>query len=581
MADQLPEQRKRPSLSSDGSSLVEKIRYEKSWLHRHCSSVAMRDKKAKKSGQLFSGLLVMNVVFLGSALISSMIFNKVAITPFDVKVFLSLLMVLSSCWLLYYMLGTSRKPHAVLYRDVHAGAFWLRGSLVLFGTCSLMLAVFNIGFEVSRPGCESPINIIFPCLEIVFISLQTGLLWFYCKDCVQVQHTLTRYGLMLTLATDLLLWTLAVANDSIHEEIEYFSKSSNNQSSPEGRCCYALSFSLVPLLKAVNLDNEDITLEGQTENSSSCNCTGRYYCRVFYQGYLTLYPFNLEYNLIGCSMLYIMWENVGRRAAHHSTHILPRFRFHGVLFGPLLGIVVLLVGVCVFIFYQIRATSFTLTQREFVLYYGYHIALLPLMTMCSVAGTIIHSLEERQLDPHKNPTRSLDTILLLGSALGQFAISYYSIVAVVATDTRDLVNSLNLTNSVILIFQHIGQNIFIIEGLRKQPPGEGVIHLQLHRRSSAPGLTYIKQDANPPVKGQGLAEGKVKEEEKSVEEEPPEGIKPRSTSIPSLRRASQIYLEAYSNLNWKRRAVKEIALFLILSNIIVSNEPSSSYFFGS
>ncbi|XP_069056204.1 proton channel OTOP3 [Pleurodeles waltl] len=486
MADQLPEQRKRPSLSSDGSSLVEKIRYEKSWLHRHCSSVAMRDKKAKKSGQLFSGLLVMNVVFLGSALISSMIFNKVAITPFDVKVFLSLLMVLSSCWLLYYMLGTSRKPHAVLYRDVHAGAFWLRGSLVLFGTCSLMLAVFNIGFEVSRPGCESPINIIFPCLEIVFISLQTGLLWFYCKDCVQVQHTLTRYGLMLTLATDLLLWTLAVANDSIHEEIEYFSKSSNNQ-------------------------------------SSSCNCTGRYYCRVFYQGYLTLYPFNLEYNLIGCSMLYIMWENVGRRAAHHSTHILPRFRFHGVLFGPLLGIVVLLVGVCVFIFYQIRATSFTLTQREFVLYYGYHIALLPLMTMCSVAGTIIHSLEERQLDPHKNPTRSLDTILLLGSALGQFAISYYSIVAVVATDTRDLVNSLNLTNSVILIFQHIGQNIFIIEGLRKQPPGEG----------------------------------------------PPEGIKPRSTSIPSLRRASQIYLEAYSNLNWKRRAVKEIALFLILSNIIL------------
>ncbi|XP_078506944.1 proton channel OTOP3 [Lissotriton helveticus] len=539
MADQLPDQRKRTSLSSDRTALVEKIRYEKSWLHRHCSSVAMRDKQAQKSRQLFSGLLGMNVVFLGSALISSMIFNKVAITKFDVKIFLSLLMVLCSCWLLYYMLGTSRKPHAVLYRDAHAGAFWLRGSLVLFGTCSLMLAVFNIGFEVNRLGCKSTIDIIFPCLEIVFISLQTALLWFYCKDCVQVQHTLTRYGLMLTLATDLLLWTLAVVNDSIHEEMAYFSKSSNDQA---------------PL---------------EAENSSSCNCTGRYYCRVFYQGYLNLYPFNLEYNLIGCSMLYIMWKNVGRRVAHHSTHILPPFRLQGVLFGPLLGTIVLMTGACVFILYQIHATSSTLTQREFVLYYGYHIVLLPVMTMCSLAGTIIHSLEERQLDPHKNPTRSLDTILLLGSALGQFAISYYSIVATLATNTRDLKNSLNLTNSVILIVQHIGQNIFIIEGLRKQPPGAGTIHHQLHRRSSAPGPAFINQEDIPPITRQGFAEEKVKEEANIGEEVAPGGVKPRRASISSLRRASQIYLQAYSNLNWKRRAVKEIALFLILSNIIL------------
>ncbi|XP_069510947.1 proton channel OTOP3 [Ambystoma mexicanum] len=468
----------------------------------------MRDRQAQKSGQLFSGLLLMNVAFLGIALISSMVFNKVAITKRDVKIFLCLLMVLSSSWMLYYMLATARKPHAVLYKDPHAGAFWLRGSLVLFGTCSLLLAVFNIGFEVDRAGCESSIEIIFPCLEILTISIQMCLLWFYSKDCIQVQHNLTRYGLMLTLTTDLLLWILAVMNDSVQEEIENSPKASNNMTPSQGKC--------------------------------HCSCIEKDYCRVFYQGYRTLYPFNLEYNLIGCSMLYIMWKNVGRKVIGHATHTLPHFRLHGVLFGPLLGMIALLVGACIFVMYQVRATSSTLTQQEFVFYYGYHIALLPVMTLCSLAGTIIHTLEERQLDTHKNPTRSLDTVLLLGAALGQFAISYYSIVAVVATNTQEVVNCLNLTYSVVIIIQHIGQNIFIIEGLRKQPPVES-----------------------------STAEENSKELAMNGGEQPAGRATTRRASIQNLRRASHLYLQTYSQLNWKRRAVKEIALFLILCNIIL------------
>lgn len=104
-----------------------KIRYEKSWLHRHCSSLLRRDKQAQKAGQLFSGLLAMNVVFLGSAFICSMIFNKVAITVGDVWIFLSILKILALGWIAYYLLFTRRKPHAVLYRDVHAGSVWVKG----------------------------------------------------------------------------------------------------------------------------------------------------------------------------------------------------------------------------------------------------------------------------------------------------------------------------------------------------------------------------------------------------------------------------------------------------------------------
>lgn len=103
------------------------IHYEKFWLYRHCSSVQQRDRQAQKAGQLVSGLLAMNVVFLGCAFISSMIFNHMAITLAEVWILLSILKVLCLCWIIYHLLGTSRQPHAVLHRDSHAGPLWIRG----------------------------------------------------------------------------------------------------------------------------------------------------------------------------------------------------------------------------------------------------------------------------------------------------------------------------------------------------------------------------------------------------------------------------------------------------------------------
>lgn len=99
----------------------------KSWLARHVSLLLRRDRQAQKAGQLFSGLLALNVVFLGGAFICSMIFNNVAVTLGDVWILLAVLRTLSLLWLLYYRTSTSRRPHAVLYRDPHAGPIWVRG----------------------------------------------------------------------------------------------------------------------------------------------------------------------------------------------------------------------------------------------------------------------------------------------------------------------------------------------------------------------------------------------------------------------------------------------------------------------
>ncbi|NWV97766.1 OTOP3 protein, partial [Machaerirhynchus nigripectus] len=502
------------SRSASAPTDTSKIHYEKFWLYRHCSSVQQRDRQAQKAGQLFSGLLAMNVVFLGSAFISSMIFNQVAITLADVWILLSILKVLCLFWIIYYLLGTSRQPHAVLYRDSHAGAIWIRGSVLLFGMCSILLNVFQIGYSTILIHCKSRVEIVFPSIGILFICTQAYFLWHHSKDCIQVQHNFTRCGLMLTIATNLLLWLLAVTNDTLHVEIESQLREVERRFAGKAPSSHP---------------------HGCNE-TTLCTCPNTTICKVFQKGYILLYPFNTEYCLVCCSVLYVMWKNVGRRISHHHVpHTKPKFKLQGVVFGPLLGTAAVIIGACVFMMYQIQATSLAPSRQVFVIYYSYYIVLLPLMSVGAVVGTIIHALEKKELDTLKNPTRSLDVVLLMGAALGQIGMSYFSIVALVATDPRDLLNSLILSYSILLIFQNITQNVFVIDGL--------------HRRRTPPG------------------------KEEDTKEQNHEAYIQRRVSVLELgqeiRKASLSYIYTYSHLSWKRRVLREISFFLVLCNIIL------------
>ncbi|KAM4663489.1 proton channel OTOP3-like [Discoglossus pictus] len=653
-----------PGLSVDPGGPY--LHYEHSWLHRHCPSPVVQHQRARQSGRLFSGLLAMNVVFLGAALVSSVILSGGFITSRDSNIFLSILMLLSSVWALYHLLATRRRTLALLLQDHHAGTRWLQASLALFGICSLLLSVFKIGYYIMLLPCKMPTDIIFSSVEILFICVQTCLLWFSCKDCIQVKHNLTRCGIMLTLATNLLLWFLAVIDDSVHRENE-----------------------LVNATSDVNI---------------SCSCPNFSACWTFQRGYVTMYPFNLEYSLVCASMLFVMWKNVGRKEHAYSLSPAPGFRLKGVISGPLLGGVILLVGICIFIQYQVQASVGSAPLESFLLYYGYCITILPIMIISCILGVLAHSLGEKdrhgvqhreqvdqrdgrarskeqrqvekgeqgqhhgenmqnygedrpykqegqekekvledqqedmngergeqwndkgeedrqrlderekpwkdQLDDrprhgeggkpmsnhgegrqgevenfreveenmelskvekeehkqrekvrhrhtqeerrvrgkihsldseitkniwlgvaNKNYTRSLDIILLLAAALGQFSISYYSIVALVATASWNVLNSLNLSYSVLMVLQHMLQNIFIIEGMREE-----------HREQSQPRAN--------------------KEESEEKEDTP------RRMSLVEIRRASLAYLQDAGRLSVCRRAVKEISLFLVLCNIM-------------
>lgn len=272
-------------------------------------------------------------------------------------------------------------------------------------------------------------------------------------------------------------------------------------------------------------------------------------------------------------MLYVMWKNVGRRISHqHTPHVEPKFKLRGVIFGPLLGTAAVIIGICVFVIYQVQATGSAANRGVFLMYYSYYVVLLPMMTVGALVGTIIHSLEARELDTLKNPTRSLDVILLMGAALGQIGMSYFSIVAIVATNPWDLLNSLILAYSVILIIQHITQNIFIIEGIHRQPWAANIDagHARAHKRDSCSHSEErtTSNSSQQPTPSTANKEAEAKEQESHGDCDPKKDYPLEIRQ--EIRRLSQAYLQTYNDLNWKRKALKEISFFLILCNIIVS-----------
>ncbi|XP_018090807.2 proton channel OTOP3 [Xenopus laevis] len=348
------------------------VNYEYSWLHRHCTSRTIHHRRAQKTGRLFSGLIALNLMFMGAALVSSVILSSGAVPERDEQIFLTVFMFFSSVWALYHLLYVRKKKYAVILQDHHTGALWLKASLGLFGLCSVLLAIFKIGHIVLLFHCKYPMDIIFSFMEILFVSVQTILLWVCCKDCIQVHHSITRYGIMLTLSTNMLLWLAAVIDDSLERDLE----------SLQSNATHAIKITEV------------------TEEQAQCPCPTYSLCWTFKKGFVTMYPFNLEYSLICASMLFVMWKNVGRKEEPHAKPPRPRFRLRGVVYGPLLGGAALLVGISIFVQYQVQASAGLVPSLSFQIYYGYNLIILPAMIICSVVGILVYSFREKDKRDH-------------------------------------------------------------------------------------------------------------------------------------------------------------------------------------
>uniref|UniRef100_A0A8C3P0F9 Otopetrin 2 n=1 Tax=Cyanoderma ruficeps TaxID=181631 RepID=A0A8C3P0F9_9PASS len=443
----------------------------------------------KKGGRMFSILLAVHLALLACTLVSSGAFEKIAVHDYDVFFLLTVMMLVVIIWIIFYLAGTSRCPGAILGKDSHAGPIWLRGGLILFAIFSLVMDVFKIGYYSSFYSCLSAIKIIYPIVQAIFVVVQVRWLCSPRATALMSQtfSSSRRCGLMLTLTTNLAVWMSAVTDESVHKAHSKLKKNMTEE-----------IFSSV----------------------DECNCNSQI-CQIFKNGYFWLYPFNIEYSLFASAMVYVMWKNVGRFIDHHSHHIQRlKFRlFRRTFFvGIMLGLIILVSGLGVLILYEVQVNSSAESIKKsqaLTMYYVFNIVCLSLMSLVCIGGSVIYRFDKRDMDRHKNPTRTLDVALLMGAALGQYAISYYSIVAIVASTPRDTLSALNLTYALLMIAQHTFQNVFIIEGLHRQPPKEDHKH-ESHQKELY-GLTFVN----------------------------------------------------INKMNWRRKFLREISMFLLLSNIIL------------
>lgn len=215
-------------------------------------------------------------------------------------------------------------------------------------------------------------------------------------------------------------------------------------------------------------------------------------CVALRKGYEVLYPFNMEFSLLAGCMLYVMWKNVGRHVIGISGQAqkitLRIVRRGGILLGLILGVSVLISGIVVFLLYQVWVGQNEHRLEAFLMFYYFHICVMPAMVLCSLGGMLVYRWRDSK-DNSKNqggrakggggvainPTRSLDVLLLLGASLGQLSLSYFSLVAALAVGSGGLLGNLHLSYSLLSLLELMLQNIFIIQGL----------HSKMHSRANS------------------------------------------------------------------------------------------------
>eukprot|EP00095_Tigriopus_kingsejongensis_P008828 maker-scaffold280_size224562-snap-gene-0.11 protein:Tk08828 transcript:maker-scaffold280_size224562-snap-gene-0.11-mRNA-1 annotation:"protein otpl-8" len=201
------------------------------------------------------------------------------------------------------------KFRIVLNHKSH-GCLPARIGIVFFGIGALMYLILElIAFIQAKNSlqCYNSTDGANSVLGILFVILQAFLIFMYPRLNLDTFNFLDGFGTMHVVATNLIVWVHAIITESLHE----FEEAAAHQSS---------------LINATdtNVTNIDLNLAcddfGQRmkmvyELNHKCD---KYKAKIF--GYPLsktshfLYPFIIEFALIGASVFFVMWRHIGRHS---------------------------------------------------------------------------------------------------------------------------------------------------------------------------------------------------------------------------------------------------------------------------
>ncbi|XP_045690618.1 proton channel OTOP1 [Phyllostomus hastatus] len=404
---------------------------------------AVRASVPQKLAEALSSQYGLNVFVAGLLLLLAWAVHASGVGKSDLLCVLTALMLLQLLWMLWYVGRSAAHRRLTRPKDTHAGARWLRGSIALFAFITVILGGLKVGYFVGFSACLSVTEGVFPVTHTVHTLVQVYFLWVHAKDIIQSFKTLERFGVIHSVFTNLLLWANSVLNESKHQLNEHKER-----------------------LITLGFGNITIVLDDHTP---PCNCSPPALCAAISHGIYYLYPFNIEYQILASTMLYVLWKNIGRRV-DGCRHPKIQFKFRGLAAGSALGLAALAATIGVVVVYLIQiGRSKTKSESALTMFYLYATTLLALMGVAGLVGIRIYRLSEQSLDESKNPARRLDADLLVATASGSWLLSWGSILAMLCAKARPAYTWYNLPYSVLVIVEKYIQNLFIIESTYREP----------------------------------------------------------------------------------------------------------------
>lgn len=402
------------------------------------------------------------------------------------------------------------------------GSFFLRVGAIGFGLATMIYNGLEFGafFEIPFTSpCYQILRGVNPVLQMVFTFMQMYFIFMNSRLNIHRFKVIARFGLMHIVATNLCVWIRTLVLESLKEISGYLER--NNVSTTPHSPILGLginefsrmsvrpaallpapttghpiqwdSFGLSPLAPAALVDQRSLS----SENCERTNIMGT----IVQDSAPYLFPFIIEYSLIGAAVIYVMWRHIGRFPRYHGEEELEqrlevilsrravamaqaqqggRMDCVGASKGLFLGLL-LLVGslICLILFFVLIHNP-VLNLLAIYLADVSHCILMAL----SVFAIIIGFIRVQGLKFKGDEQSDLNDILLRVSAFGLFVYAVFSIIAGSLTALTSEPNMLVMITGVLSIVQVVLQLLFIADVSRRR------VHLPEHDRSK-PGRQIV------------------------------------------------------------------------------------------
>ncbi|XP_041358945.1 proton channel OtopLc-like isoform X2 [Gigantopelta aegis] len=350
----------------------------------------------------------------------------------------------------------------------HTGSFYLRLGAVAFGIGSMIKSGLMFGCYIEsnlQQFCKEAIYGIRPVAHFMFTFSQLYFVFLHSKVCVHSCKVVSRFGFMHMVATNLCVWVGNIVEETLSaiRESDLMEKEAIMASSLK------TNVSLVLLKNTSHVGAQTVLTSLHTATLLVLECErGSIMQRVVNQSASYLYPCSIEYSLICAGILYIMWQNIGKKGISYDQEEAKvkakrlNLDCTGSSRGLFLGILVLVAVIITVVVFFVLGRSENGHEAAVMLE---HLSEIVIYVITSVT-VIIAFYKMHGLRFLPGIGMDLEQNLIVVALAGIYIFSILSIIAGSFLSGK-IQSVLIIVSSVLRMFQATVQTIFMLNSLRR------------------------------------------------------------------------------------------------------------------